>query len=171
MKLFLALIFCATLLLGGITLAQSQPDQKSLSTVASKAEYIHVNDYDPKRDAAADINNAVAAAAQSHRRVLVEIGGKWCIWCTYLDKFFDQNVALRKFRDENFVTVKVNFSAENKNETTIAHYGKVEGYPHIFVLDAEGKLLHSQDTSKLEEGRGYSTQAIANFLEKWKPKS
>jgi thiol:disulfide interchange protein len=170
MKIVSAVIVAAGLLLGGMALAQTNANAQ-LPAASSKAEYVPVHEYDPKRDASADIKEAVAVAAQTHRRVLVEIGGKWCIWCTYLDKFFDQNASLREFRDENYVMVKVNFSPENKNEKVISQYGKVVGYPHIFVLDSDGKLLHSQDSSKLEEGRGYSVQAIAKFMEEWKPKS
>lgn len=38
------------------------------------------------------------------------------------------------------------------------------------MLDDEGKLLHSQDTSSLEEGKGYSEGRILAFLEEWKRK-
>jgi thioredoxin-related protein len=171
MKPVQALILSASLLLSGIALAQSNSDEQPLPTATPKANYVPVREYDPKRDAAADVREAVALAAKTHRRVLVEIGGKWCVWCTYLDKFFDQNATLRSFRDENFVMVKVNFSPENKNEKVIAQLGGAPGYPHLVVLDADGKLLHAQDSSKLEEGRGYSVQAIAKFLEEWKAKS
>ena len=169
MKSVLANIVCATLFFGGLTLAQSTTDQHLVPAANAKVEYVPVREYDPKRDAAADIKEAIAYAAQTHRRVLVEIGGKWCIWCTYLDKFFDRNESLRQFRDENYVMVKVNFSPENKNEKVISQYGGAPGYPHIVVLDADGKMLHAQDTSKLEEGRGYSVQAVLKFLEDWKP--
>jgi thioredoxin-related protein len=171
MKAVSAFLLCEIVFLGGIALAQTKPDQQSLPATTAKVEYVPVREYDPKRDAAADIKEAVAVAARTHRRVIVEIGGKWCIWCTYLDKFFDQNASLRQFRDENFVMVKVNFSPENKNEKVISQYGGAPGYPHIVVLDSDGKMLHAQDTSKLEEGRGYSVQAVAKFLEDWKPKS
>jgi thioredoxin-related protein len=170
MKSLQALILCTALLLSGMALAQSKPDQHLLPAAAAKADYVPVSEYDPKRDAAADIKDAVAYAAKTHRRVLVEIGGKWCIWCTYLDKFFDKNATLRDFRDENYVMVKVNFSPENKNEKVISQYGGAPGYPHIIVLDSDGKMLHAQDTSKLEEGRGYSVSTIAKFLDQWKPK-
>jgi thiol:disulfide interchange protein len=171
MKAVSSFIICAILLCSGMVIAQSGPGQQTTAPAASKTEYVPVHEYDSKRDAAADIKEAVAVAAQTHRRVLVEIGGKWCIWCTYLDKFFAQNTELRQFRDANFVMVKVNFSPENKNEKVISQYGGAPGYPHIVVLDADGKMLHAQDTSKLEEGRGYSVPAITKFMEEWKPKS
>jgi hypothetical protein len=38
------------------------------------------------------------------------------------------------------------------------------------VLDSDGKLLHSQGTAVLEEGKGYNESAVLKFLEKWAPK-
>jgi hypothetical protein len=65
----------------------------------------------------------------------------------------------------------VNFSEENRNQAFLKKYPAAEGYPHLFVLDSEGKLLDSQGTAVLEEGKGYSEKAILEFLAKWKPKS
>jgi thioredoxin-related protein len=127
--------------------------------------------YDPARDAAQDIQQAVAEAGRTHRRVLMEIGGNWCSWCRYFEEFYANHPDLRELRDKNYVLVRVNFSEENKNEAVIGKYGKVTGYPHIFVLDGDGKLLHSEDTSELEQGRGYSETAMKTFLEKWAPRT
>ena len=41
------------------------------------------------------------------------------------------------------------------------------GYPHLFVLDAGGALLHSQDTGVLEAGRGYDKAKFVAFLKRW----
>jgi thiol:disulfide interchange protein len=126
--------------------------------------------YDPARDAAKDIQNAVAEANHSHKRVLIEIGGNWCIWCRYFEEFYASHPALREYRDANYVLVRVNFSEENKNEAVISRYGRVPGYPHIFVLDGDGNLVYSKNTSELEQGRGYSDVAMKKFLEEWAPK-
>jgi thioredoxin-related protein len=126
--------------------------------------------YDPGRDADKDIREGVAEAGRTHRRVLLEIGGNWCIWCRYFEEFYASHPDLREYRDKNYVLVRVNFSEENKNEAVISKYGKVPGYPHIFVLDSDGKLLHSKHTSELEQGRGYSDVAMKKFLEEWAPK-
>jgi thioredoxin-related protein len=126
--------------------------------------------YDPGRDAAIDIQHALAEAARTHRRVLMEIGGNWCIWCRYFEEFYASHPDLRELRDKDYVLVRVNFSEENKNEAVIGKYGKVTGYPHIFILDSDGKLIHSEDTSELEQGRGYSEVAMRTFLEKWAPR-
>jgi hypothetical protein len=43
-------------------------------------------------------------------------------------------------------------------------------YPHLFVLDQDGMLLHSQDTSVLEEGPSYNLDKMTGFLKKWAPR-
>ncbi len=153
----------------GPAIAPGQSKPTSGKPQTSGSSYAPVMEYDPKRDATKDIAAAVKEAQRTNKNVLVEIGGKWCIWCGYLDKFFTENNTIRQYRDENFVMVKVNYSPENKNEAVISKYGKVPGYPHIFVLDATGKLLYSEDTSKLEQGRGYNLTAVAGFLKDWAP--
>jgi thioredoxin-related protein len=162
-----ALLALFTLLICAAALGQDKTDSSKQKLTASS--YAPVKEYDPKRDAAKDVAEAVKEAQRTNRNVLVEIGGQWSIWCKYLDKFFADHSALTQYREENYVMVKVNFSPDNKNDAVISRYGKVPGYPHFFVLDKNGKLLHSQDTSKLEEGRGYNMTAVANFLKAWSP--
>ncbi|MEE8398318.1 MAG: thioredoxin family protein [Desulfobacterales bacterium] len=140
-------------------------DTEDINHASSK--YLPVLKYDPKRDAATDIEEAILEARRTHRRVLVEVGGEWCIWCHILDRFFDDNRALLEYRVKHFVMVKVNYSPENKNMKVLSRYPKIPGYPHIFVLDGEGKLLHSQPTERLESGKGYSVERVSDFLRRW----
>ncbi len=123
--------------------------------------------YDPKADPSADLAKAVAEARSGNKRILIEVGGEWCGWCHRMHAFFDQNEPLRKLRDDNFVVFQVNFSEENRNEKFLAQYPKIQGYPHIFVLDASGKLLHSQNTGDLEQGKGYNLEKFTAFLKQW----
>jgi hypothetical protein len=66
-----------------------------------------------------------------------------------------------------FVWVKINYSKENKNEALLSRDPKIKGYPHLFVLDGDGKLLHSQDTDELEEGKSYDLDRFHALLRKW----
>ena len=65
--------------------------------------------------------------------------------------------------------VKVNYSPENKNEKLLSHYPRVPGYPHLFILDGNGKLLHSHDTGELESGRHHDREKVFSFLREWAP--
>jgi len=125
------------------------------------------NTFDPKRDAAKDISTAVAEARHSGRRVLLDVGGEWCIWCRRLDTLFATHKHLDDFMHKNFVVVKVNYSKENKNEKVLSRYPEIKGYPHLFVLDKNGKLLWSQDTGQLETGKGHDPEKVMAFLKNW----
>lgn len=125
--------------------------------------------YDPKRDPARDLAAAETQAAAAHKRILVEVGGDWCSWCKILDKFFEDHPALRDERNSSFVLLKVNMGPSNENAAFLSQYPRIPGYPWIFVLDSDGKLLKSEDTNGLESGAGYSEKAIKDFLTAWKP--
>ena len=131
--------------------------------------YQPVLKYDPKRDAAADIDAAVAEARRSGRHVLIEVGGEWCVWCHRLDDYLKAKRKLNALLERNFVLVKVNYSPENENEEVLSRYPEVAGYPHFFVLDGDGKLLHSQDTARLEKGKSYHARRFKRFLTRWAP--
>jgi hypothetical protein len=86
-----------------------------------------------------------------------------------MDRFFDDNADVRALRDANYVWLKVNWSPENKNEALLSRWPPIRGYPHLFLLDGSGKLVHSQDTEVLESGRGYDKARFLEFLKKWAP--
>lgn len=136
---------------------------------AAKPHWIPLERFDEKRDAAADIKLGIAEAKRSGRRLLLDVGGEWCIWCHRFDTLLMRNPDLSDFMHKNFVVVKLNYSKENKNKNVLSKYPKIPGYPHLFVLDAKGKLLHSQDTGELEEGKGHSKEKVLTFLQTWAP--
>ena len=123
--------------------------------------------YDPSRDAAKDLQDAIALATKTNKKILLEVGGDWCVYCNIMDATFEGHPQLRKVRDTNYVTVKINYSKENPNEAFLSHYPKIPDYPHFFVLDSKGALLHSQPTHGFEHGKNYNAGKIDAFLRKW----
>lgn len=134
---------------------------------SAKKGYAPVTTYDPSRDAEKDIEKAVVEARRAGKRILLEVGGEWCVWCHALDRFFEENAELVAFREKHFIMVKINYSRENKNQKVLSRYPEIPGYPHIFVLDSEGKLLHSQGTEELEKGKSYDLNRFLAFLKRW----
>ena len=120
--------------------------------------------FDPKRDAAADVALAIASASSQGKRVIVDVGGEWCPWCHILDRFITANADVKAILDANYVWVKVNYSPQNKNEALLSRWPRVAGYPHLFVLDADGKLMQSQNTGELEAGNDYDKAKLLAFL-------
>ena len=45
------------------------------------------------------------------------------------------------------------------------------GFPVFVVLDEKGTVLHIQDSSFLEEGKGYDEKKVLRFLKNWTPKA
>ena len=126
--------------------------------------------FDPTRDPKADLETAIAAAAKSGKRIILDVGGEWCSWCIYMDRFFVKNPTLSEIRDDNFIWVKVNMSEQNENRAFLSSYPEPRGYPHLYVLTKTGKLLHSHDTSDLENGKIYDLARFTRFLKTWSPK-
>jgi thioredoxin-related protein len=129
--------------------------------------YNPVTKFDSTRDAQKDLNDAVAEAKRTNKRIYVDVGGEWCIWCRRLDNFYTSNIDLQKFLEKHYVFLKINYSKENMNEKVLSKFPKIEGYPHIFILDKKGRLIKSKDTGELEQGKGYSHDKVLSFLKKF----
>lgn len=140
-------------------------------SVKKKASTFTRDKFDPKRSPELDLVAAIKTASRSRKRIILDVGGEWCPWCVYMDKFFFENKQLAKLRDDNFIWVKVNFSDENENSKFLSAFPEFPAFPHLFVLDESGELLHSQDTSPLESAKGYDLERFTQFLTAWAPKN
>jgi thiol:disulfide interchange protein len=125
--------------------------------------------YDPSRDPVADLQLTIERAEAEGKRILLEIGGTWCIDCRLLDLFIEGNAAVAQTLQENFVVLKVNVNPENENEAFLSEYPEIEWYPHIFVLESDGSFLHSQDTRELQDNRIFRGTPFLQFLDDWTP--
>lgn len=123
--------------------------------------------YDPRRDPAADLQKAMGEAQSGGKRILLEVGGEWCGWCHLLNRVFTEDAEVSKLLHEKFVVLKVNWSPENKNEAFLSRYPAIDSYPHAYVLDAKGKLLHADDLTQLEAKKGYDREKVLAFLKQW----
>jgi thiol:disulfide interchange protein len=128
-----------------------------------------VQRFDASRDPEADLAAARAAAAASGKRILLEVGGNWCPWTRRLDGLLETDQQIAATLAKGFVHLRVHRSREKPNDAFLARFPKVAGVPHLFVLDATGKLLHSQDTGQLEAGDHHDPAKIRAFLASWSP--
>jgi thiol:disulfide interchange protein len=143
--------------------AATKPEAQS----AAGPDYVVAHQFDPARNATADIEQAIAEAQKTGKRVLVDVGGDWCHWCRTLDQFFQEHQDLLQSREAGFITVKVYYGKDNKNEQALSQYSKVLGIPHFFVLDENGTLLHSQHVIELQKDGAYNPDKMREFLTKW----
>jgi thiol:disulfide interchange protein len=129
-----------------------------------------VDVYDPARNPAEDLKQAILIAQSQKKRIMLELGGDWCIWCKFMDEFYQTHSDILQFRADNDILVKVNVSEENMNEEFLSQFPAAAGYPHIYILDSDGRFLHSQDTAELEDGRdSYVPEVFMAFLQEWVP--
>ena len=124
--------------------------------------------YDPNRDPFVDGQAAVALAKSSNRRILIEVGGDWCGWCRALAELAKSDTEIKRQLHKNFVLLKVNYSDENKNEAFLSALPESQGYPHMYISDKNGTVLHSQDTADFLVNGQYSRERFGEFLEQWK---
>ncbi len=151
-------------------LTKEQLEVKKKAAIEEKAKL--PKPYHPESNAEMDIQNALKLAKKEHKNVLIQAGGNWCIWCLRFNNYVLQTPELKKLVDDNYIYYHLNWSPENKNEKIFAGYGNPGekfGYPVFIILDESGKQIHTQDSSVLEEGSGYSLEKVKRFFSTWKP--
>lgn len=125
--------------------------------------------YDPDADPFALLEAGKAQAGAESKRVLVIAGGEWCIWCHYLDAFLGEHPDIEKALKETFVVVKAYHGDKNYNEAFFATLPEAVGYPHFWILGADGTVLESQNTLPLEDGdKSYDERKFLAFVDEWR---
>ena len=165
MKKGFLLILWAALLLpvwGQVSPAQNLNKHKELPKI-----------YDEKADAMSQIDQALEEARESGRFVICQVGGNWCPWCLRFAKFITEDEEIANVVKENFVYIHVNTSKANKNEEALRRLGNPGrfGYPVLVILDDEGRVMHIQNSSYLEEGNSYNHKKVLEFFLNWTRKA
>ena len=125
------------------------------------------------------IDQAVAKAKTEGKFVVCQVGGNWCPWCLKFADFITNDTAISKVIDENFEYIHVNYNPRKSQGPEQVEQGKALmkrldnagrfGFPVFVILDEEGKILHLQDSSFLEEGEGYNQEKVLRFFKNWTP--
>ena len=135
--------------------------------------------YDESADPMAQIDQALAKADKEGKFVICQVGGNWCRWCLMFADFISKDSEIMEVIDKNFVYAHVNYNPRERSDEVkmkkaeamlkrLGNPGRF-GYPVFVVLDSNGKVLHTQDSSFLEEGNGYNTTKVMRFFTNWTP--
>jgi thioredoxin-related protein len=129
------------------------------------------NLYKPEEDAQSSLNGAISEAAKEGKNVFVQIGGNWCSWCARFHELVTNDKQIDSAVRKNFVVYHLNYSKENKNPELLKQleFPQRFGFPVFIILDSKGRKLHTQNSSYLEEGKGYSKEKVLSFLNDWSP--
>lgn len=132
-----------------------------------------INLYNPNANAASDIDSISKIAKKENKNILVQVGGNWCVWCIRLHNFIQENGDLKRLIDMDYVTYKLNYSKENFNEAILKKFKNPErfGFPVLLILDADGNLIHTQDSGLLEDKEGYSKEKLFLVFKNWTPRA
>ena len=127
------------------------------------------------------IDKALVKAKSESKFVICQVGGNWCPWCLRFADFITNDTAISKVIAENFEYIHVNYNprkseGEEKLQQAKALMKRLNncgrfGFPVFVVLDEEGKVIHIQDSSFLEEGQGYNQEKVLRFFKSWTPQS
>jgi len=127
--------------------------------------------YHPEADAQADIDSLFVIAKKEGKRLVIQAGGNWCIWCLRFNSYIQEEKEIAKLLADNFVYYHLNYSKENKNESVFNRYapegGKL-GYPFFIILDEDAKVLGVKESGSLESGKGYDKTKVLAFFNSYK---
>jgi len=145
--------------------AEQREDPTRLKGPAEKKDL-----YPADADAYKEIEEALHAAAKSHKRVMLVFGGNWCYDCHVLDAAFHLP-EIAPTLNRNYVVVHVDVGEYNKNLDIARKYEVPleRGVPAAAILDGTGRLLVSQKNQEFEKARSMAPEDILAFLNKWKP--
>ncbi|MGB6220102.1 thioredoxin family protein [Haloferula sp.] len=114
-----------------------------------------------------DWEAAKAQAKKENKPIFINFTGTdWCGWCIKLENEVFSKKAFQEYAKENLVLMEVDFPRKKKlsdevkaqNKMLDKKYG-VEGYPTLYLLDAEGNKI-SGDVGYREGG----PEAYVNYL-------
>jgi len=133
-----------------------------MSTLAPYALEYHKTQ-DPKKD----LEQAKKKAQEKNKKILLIVGGDWCKWSGTLDNFLEDHPKIAQEFFDNFEVVKVYYGRgmTKKAKDFLRKFPPLKGTPHFYILDKNGKLLKSVDTSFLERGYGYNKHKFKKFIE------
>jgi thioredoxin-related protein len=137
--------------------------------------------YDEDVNPIEQINQAVVKAKSEGKFVVCQVGGNWCPWCLRFADFITNDTTISNVIEQNFVYIHVNYNPRKSGGAEKEALAKAMlqrlnnparfGFPVFVVLDDEGKVIHIQDSSFLEEGQGYNQGKVLRFFKNWTPKA
>ncbi|WP_405591650.1 thioredoxin family protein [Streptomyces sp. NBC_01190] len=148
---------------GSATTAPSVTPSAAATTPAAPV----AGDYDPARDAAADIAAARTASAKDGRPVLIDFGANWCPDCVVLGKTFTRPSTAALLGKYHLVRVDVGEFDHNLRLTAGYVNLQTSGIPALAVVDAKGHLDVATDQGEFANARSMPESQVDDFLKKW----
>jgi thiol:disulfide interchange protein len=125
--------------------------------------------YDEHANADAVVAAAFERAKKSHKRVLLDLGGNWCVDCVVLANFVEQP-PVKRFVEAHYEWAAVDVGRFDRNLQIPARFGltkRLTGVPTIIIATPEGQQLNQNDVFAVSDARSMTPQALADYLAKY----
>lgn len=127
------------------------------------------------------IDHAITQAQNSGKFVVCQVGGNWCPWCLIFADFAANDTLVRQMIEDNFILIHVNYNPRQHDDKAKAQQAETMlkrlqnparfGFPVFVILDDKGNVIHIQDSSFLEQDKGYNRDKVLRFFRNWTPKA
>ena len=126
--------------------------------------------YDENANADAAIAAAKARARRTHKLLLIDLGGNWCLDCRLLAGTIDLP-EVKAFVARHYEMVTVDVGRFTKNAQIPARYGisgRLKGVPAVLIVDPRtDRLVNKGHETALSDARSMNPQALADWLAQW----
>jgi thiol:disulfide interchange protein len=150
--------------------AKTSPSSRPSPVAASATVQTLPDGYDATRNAKADIQAALAAAAKEHREVLIDFGANWCPDCRALEVMF-HSAQVEPLLQKDYLVVAVDVGQWNHNIDLAEQYVNLQasGIPALVVLQSNGTLLTATNDGSFSNARTMDPGQVSAFLTRWAP--
>ena len=80
---------------------------------SAHADFYTVSTYDKSADPVDALAKTIARAQVENKRVILQVGGDWCGWCSRITDYMSTNNAVRSHIEKNFLVMKVTFPGDH----------------------------------------------------------
>ena len=126
--------------------------------------------YDENANADAAVAAAKARARRTHKLLLIDLGGNWCLDCRLLAGTIDLP-EVKAFVARHYEMVTVDVGRFTKNAQIPARYGvsgRLKGVPAVLIVDPRtDRLVNKGHETALSDARSMNPQALADWLAQW----
>lgn len=162
-QLALAILFLATPALAAV------PAPKPSIATLQQLPVVLMQPYDEHANADAAVAAAFDRAKKSHKRVLIDLGGNWCVDCVVLANFL-KLPEMQRFMAAHYEIVAVDVGRFDRNQQIPARFGitgRLKGVPALLIATPDGKLVNGDDVFATTDASTMTPQALAAYLAKY----
>jgi thiol:disulfide interchange protein len=156
-------------LLAVVSPAQAATAPKPSIASFQQLPVVTMQPYNEAANADAQVAAAFARVQKSHKRVLIDLGGNWCVDCLVLSNFL-RLPEMRRFMEAHYEEVLVDVGRFNRNLQIPARFGitkRLEGVPALLIATPDGKLVNGSNVFATADAHNMTPQALADYLAKY----